>query len=725
MANYGYLSYSPYRDESQNGTEHYMPTFQHCSQSLHQPNNPLLQDEEAFTRLAYKLLSEQNDSRQQGERVLETIMTAEERFTFSEAYQKKIKSLATFANPGESTLDGLLRRLRNAFGDSLLISKIPIQQRCLHSSPFKTKVEISEGCKGDENHHINGYIAYPHPTAQRGQFERIPTDLSKQSSIQENTHKSAVHQNFHLEKNSVERDPEVRSKNRDLISIRDIPITRDSSLDRRFCEYTPPSRRSRRSKSSRRGSKSPSRKSPDYLKPTPILKKGPDNKHSAKETMTKLIVQIPKSPRGTENSEIFEMIPPKPKQHERKLKKLHALQAESKTRQMIMEEIDRATILLSQSTDPENRVRYRFILDSLKLELENLTAASSVSSLTMSADSTRQGKRIGKKPLAPLLRAPERRSSSPSRNKHFNETFSKKISRSKSPIPHDFNQRDELPVRPIFIEAREIPPTILCDYKLMEDGDSGSVRSNDEIMAVEPSKQSEKTIQAIRGEDILSKQNALGEMQAIISEENMLSKEYALGRMKEKSIVGSEWSQNPTSMKVLSPGSFPEDYQFEAEVEGRAFTATVPKGGVSIGEVFESTVTDWRATKYQETGIPHHHWRDGLFDCFRHGIDHPALWTSFIFAPSTLILSSLCALSPPSSSTSNLSFCSCAHTSDGSNASTSHWCSNTVNSIENESSDCIGAIIMFHRLERITHYYSGSNTKNSSQGICRSCIFAF
>jgi hypothetical protein len=214
-------------------------------------------------------------------------------------------------------------------------------------------------------------------------------------------------------------------------------------------------------------------------------------------------------------------------------------------------------------------------------------------------------------------------------------------------------------------------------------------------------------------------------MQVIISEENMLSKEYALGRMKEKSIVGSEWSQNPTSMKVLSPGSFPEDYQFEAEVEGRAFTATVPKGGVSKGEVFESTVTDWRATKYQETGIPHHHWRDGLFDCFRHGIDHPALWTSFIFAPSTLILSSLCALSPPSSSTSNLSFCSCAHTSDGSNASTSHWCSNTVNSIENESSDCIGAFIMFHRLERITHYYSGSNTKNSSQGICRSCIFAF
>ena len=110
--------------------------------ALHQPNNPLLQDEEAFTRLAYKLLSEQNDSRQQGERVLETIMTAEERFTFSEAYQKKIKSLATFANPGESTQDGLLRRLRNAFGDSLLISKIPIQQRCLHSSPFKTKVSF-------------------------------------------------------------------------------------------------------------------------------------------------------------------------------------------------------------------------------------------------------------------------------------------------------------------------------------------------------------------------------------------------------------------------------------------------------------------------------------------------------------------------------------------------------------------------------------------------------
>mmetsp|Transcript_8012 Transcript_8012/g.11502 ORF Transcript_8012/g.11502 Transcript_8012/m.11502 type:complete len:232 (+) Transcript_8012:1-696(+) len=70
--------------------------------------------------------------------------------------------------------------------------------------------------------------------------------------------------------------------------------------------------------------------------------------------------------------------------------------------------------------------------------------------------------------------------------------------------------------------------------------------------------------------------------------------------------------------------------------------AVVPKQGVRKGEVFETTIGDLydkgklidpdRVRTFRDMDAPPFRWRDELFDCFRHGIDHPFVCNS-IFCP--------------------------------------------------------------------------------------------
>lgn len=74
---------------------------------------------------------------------------------------------------------------------------------------------------------------------------------------------------------------------------------------------------------------------------------------------------------------------------------------------------------------------------------------------------------------------------------------------------------------------------------------------------------------------------------------------------------------------VVAPSDLPGDYQFEAELNGKRFIATVPNGGVQKGQTFfcymEESTND---------GIPIGRWRDTPFDCFKNGINHSMLLKS-------------------------------------------------------------------------------------------------
>lgn len=81
-------------------------------------------------------------------------------------------------------------------------------------------------------------------------------------------------------------------------------------------------------------------------------------------------------------------------------------------------------------------------------------------------------------------------------------------------------------------------------------------------------------------------------------------------------------------VSVVAPENLPENYTFEAKVGNLVFLATVPKGGVTKGQVFHSTMTDIFSRDFAEMKIPRGQWRDNLFDCLKYGIAHPFVVTS-------------------------------------------------------------------------------------------------
>jgi len=76
---------------------------------------------------------------------------------------------------------------------------------------------------------------------------------------------------------------------------------------------------------------------------------------------------------------------------------------------------------------------------------------------------------------------------------------------------------------------------------------------------------------------------------------------------------------------VVAPSDLPGGYQFEAELNNKRFLATVPVGGIRKGQTFYCYMEE-----RNDDEIPIGRWRDGPFDCFRHGLKHPMLLNSIV-----------------------------------------------------------------------------------------------
>jgi Cys-rich protein (TIGR01571 family) len=99
--------------------------------------------------------------------------------------------------------------------------------------------------------------------------------------------------------------------------------------------------------------------------------------------------------------------------------------------------------------------------------------------------------------------------------------------------------------------------------------------------------------------------------------------------------VRKQWKM----VNVMAPYTLPEGFQFEARIRDEIFTATVPRGGVTQGEVFATRMGDvygdtgnaaQRTRVFKDMDAPPSRWRDELFDCFHHGLDHHFLWNSLL-----------------------------------------------------------------------------------------------
>jgi hypothetical protein len=94
-------------------------------------------------------------------------------------------------------------------------------------------------------------------------------------------------------------------------------------------------------------------------------------------------------------------------------------------------------------------------------------------------------------------------------------------------------------------------------------------------------------------------------------------------------------------MEVVAPATLSEGYEFDVEVNGETLSVKVPQGGVEEGQKF--TI----AMPTLQVGLPRVHvpvgqWRDGLCDCFKHGLCHNHLWTSCCCCLSTYPMEHYC-----------------------------------------------------------------------------------
>jgi len=77
---------------------------------------------------------------------------------------------------------------------------------------------------------------------------------------------------------------------------------------------------------------------------------------------------------------------------------------------------------------------------------------------------------------------------------------------------------------------------------------------------------------------------------------------------------------------VVAPNDLPGGYQFEAELNGKRFIATVPIGGVQKGKTFYCYMEPTDDAKIHVGG-----WKDSSLDTFKYGYKHPMVLTSIFF----------------------------------------------------------------------------------------------
>lgn len=86
---------------------------------------------------------------------------------------------------------------------------------------------------------------------------------------------------------------------------------------------------------------------------------------------------------------------------------------------------------------------------------------------------------------------------------------------------------------------------------------------------------------------------------------------------------------------VVAPADLPGGYQFEAEIEGQRFLATVPAGGVQEGETFTCYMRELDSVAVD---IPVGNWKDGAQDICKYGCCHALFWGSLCFPLSKYLL---------------------------------------------------------------------------------------
>jgi len=92
-----------------------------------------------------------------------------------------------------------------------------------------------------------------------------------------------------------------------------------------------------------------------------------------------------------------------------------------------------------------------------------------------------------------------------------------------------------------------------------------------------------------------------------------------------KSPVGKLEEKEKPIVDVVAPADLPGGYQFEAELNGKRFIATVPVGGVQKGKTFYCYMEELHGD-----GVPIGRWRDKPTDVFKHGMKHPMLLNSIL-----------------------------------------------------------------------------------------------
>eukprot|EP00934_Nitzschia_sp_Nitz4_P009365 Nitzschia sp. Nitz4//scaffold306_size21755//7321//8960//NITZ4_008589-RA/size21755-exonerate_est2genome-gene-0.12-mRNA-1//1//CDS//3329547111//9355//frame0 len=92
---------------------------------------------------------------------------------------------------------------------------------------------------------------------------------------------------------------------------------------------------------------------------------------------------------------------------------------------------------------------------------------------------------------------------------------------------------------------------------------------------------------------------------------------------------------------IYAPATLPEGFQLPVSLGGRTFLATIPPGGVTIGERFSVEIppsTNVDFPSYAPVG----HWKDGILTgFFRHGCCHPSVWNSCCCLP--IAVAQICA----------------------------------------------------------------------------------
>lgn len=96
--------------------------------------------------------------------------------------------------------------------------------------------------------------------------------------------------------------------------------------------------------------------------------------------------------------------------------------------------------------------------------------------------------------------------------------------------------------------------------------------------------------------------------------------------------VDTPSSEAQPYLEVVAPATLPEGYTFDAEANGHSFTVKVPVGGVEEGQRFSvpfpAGANGYSGAAIPRASVPVGHWKDGLCDCFKYGVIHPALWNA-------------------------------------------------------------------------------------------------